>query len=90
MVLWDVVSHFLMIPYTDQIFQVRNGAVRTMSIPEHQDTDKDYGKGSDRMCIMQALATSAVFLFDIPCTFVLLTHNRTDSSRSIKAMISFH
>ena len=58
---WDVVSHFLMIPYTDQIFQVRNGAVRTMSIPEHQDTDKDYGKGSDRMCIMQALATSAVF-----------------------------
>ena len=32
-----------------------------MSIPEHQDTDKDYGKGSDRMCIMQALATSAVF-----------------------------
>lgn len=61
MVLWDVVSHFLMIPYTDQIFQVRNGAVRTMSIPEHQDTDKDYGKDSDRMCIMQALATSAVF-----------------------------
>ena len=34
---------------------------RMMSIPEHQDTDKDYGKGSDRMCIMQALATSAVF-----------------------------
>ena len=66
-----------------QIFQVRNGAVRTMSIPEHQDTDKDYGKGSDRMCIMQALATSAVFLLDIPCTFVLFTHNRTDS-------ISFH
>ena len=63
MVLWDVVSHFLMIPYTDQIFQVRNGAVRTMSIPEHQETDKDYGKGSDRMCIMQALATSAVFFY---------------------------
>ena len=62
MVLGDVATHFLMTPYTDYIFQVRNGAIRTMSTSGHQGTDKDFGKGSDRMCVMQALATSAAFL----------------------------
>lgn len=61
MALGDVASHFLMIPYTTRYFKLGTETVRTMSIPEHLGTDKDFGKGSDRMYVMQALATSVVF-----------------------------